>query len=122
MSITEKRVIGGLQQLTHVLFNEHFKSNKAAGAEAGLADKENTAFIQSAEISSSNERPATSSDAGQQVADADSATNTDDAHIGSERFCAMVVRQIAHLEEYDDWHSTQLNAYDNASGQFFQPS
>lgn len=125
MSTTEKRVIGGLQQLTHMLFNDHFKANRASDAEANSADKENSGgkFIQSDEISSSIERPSTSFDTSQ-VVEADSAGSIrlmyDDAHSGSEKFCAMVVRQIAHLEEYEDWHDTQLNAYDNASGQFFK--
>lgn len=119
MSTTEKRVIGGLQQLTQLLFNDHFKQ---ANASQPNNDKENTSFIQSEEISSTNERPSSSCDSSHHN-DKENKANLsmilDEAHIGSEKFCAMVVRQIAHLDEYDDWHNTQLNAYDKASGAFF---
>lgn len=120
MSTTEKRVIGGLQQLTHLLFNNHFKHTTDTTEPNN--DKEN-AFIQSDEITSSNDgRPSTSCDSS--TMDKENQGNFrmifDDAHVGSEKFCAMVVRQIAHLDEYDDWHSTQLNAYAKTSGEFFE--
>lgn len=119
MSTTEKRVIGGLQQLTQLLFNNHFKHT--ADSSEPNNDKEN-AFIQSDEITSSNDRASTS--ACDSAMDKENHGNfrmiLDEAHVGSEKFCAMVVRQIAHLDEYDDWHSTQLNAYAKTSGEFFE--
>lgn len=124
MSTTEQRVIGGLQQLTQLLFNNHFKHT--ADTTESINDKEN-AFIQSGEITSSNhvireERPSTSCDSS--IMDKENQGNFrmifNDAHVGSEKFCAMVVKQIAHLDEYDDWHSTQLNAFAKTSGEFFE--
>lgn len=115
--MTEKRVIGGLQQLTELLFKKHFKQNVVT---------RNDELLQSDEVSTSTVFEASSSD-----------MQTDKENDGSfqkfldnamedghgEQFTAMVINQLTAghpVDHSDEWHHGQLEAYNQAHKRLFE--
>lgn len=120
--MTEKRVIGGLKQLTELLFQQHYKRHEN---EVDSSQNENN-FVQSDEITTSAETPSSSNIAmndgkendGNFQQFLDSAMKD-----GAEQFCAMVVQQLTnqqHIEHNEEWHHGQLNAYNFAHERLFE--
>lgn len=130
MSTTEKRVIGGLKQLTEFLFKQHFKSN--GQVELNAADTTDEA-TQSDEVSSSIELPSDDDVKGDKENNSktvpihssmDSAMHYQEAEL----FCGMVVEQLtttgqrAEKPPSDEWHRGQLDAYNLAHKRLFDKS
>lgn len=121
--MTEKRVIGGLQNLTHLLFNNHFKHNDMNGKQFTNENANNS--IQSNEITTSSESPtSTTADVINKENNRNLPSVFKATHDGCEKFCALVVQQLAgdeNVELYEeDWHRDQLNAYNNAHDHIFE--
>lgn len=117
--MTEKRVIGGLQQLTELLFKQHFKQN---------AVTQNDEPLQYDEVSTSTVFEATSS--GMETDDKENVDGPfqqfldnamDDGH--GETFCAMVINQLTDghpVDHREEWHHGQLEAYNQAHKRLFE--
>lgn len=121
--MTEKCVIGGLKQLTELLFKQHYKHNEITDDAVTRCDEP----LQSDEVTTSTEFEATSSDTQTEKENngnfqkfLDNAMQ--DGH--AEQFCAMVVRQLTDggdsVDHSDEWHRGQLDAYNNANKHFFE--
>lgn len=123
--MTEKRVIGGLKQLTESLFKQYFKQNE--NDENSIDGCSET--LQSDEVA---------------IATAYSAPNNIENHPthpdkennghfqqfldnamqgGAEQFCAMVVEHLTagnQEDQSEEWHRDQLNAYNMAHERLFE--
>lgn len=115
--MTEKRVIGGLKELTELLFRQHYKDKNEA-------DQNENKFVQSEEISTSSECPSSSSIESTDKENGNFQQFLDSAmKDGAEKFCAMVVQQLTnqqHIDHHEEWHKGQLNAYNFAHEQLFE--
>lgn len=116
--MTEKRVIGGLKNLTELLFKQNYKQNETE-----------------AELTKNSDPPHTDDKSTSSQVPSDSNMNTDKENSGNfqrflddamkdgaEKFCAMVVQQLTaqtHIEHNDEWHRGQLNAYNLAHERLF---
>lgn len=121
LSTTEKRVIGGLKQLTELLFKEHYKPN-------ANERMNNDEPIQSDELTMGMEY-STSSGANMYANKENTDENDyspderDATYDGAEVFCGMVVQQLTTSDPNDhteEWHRGQLNAYNWAHEQLFE--
>lgn len=115
-------MIGGLKQLTELLFKQHYKPNST---EQDNIDGINEP-LQSDEVTTSTEYPMS----------IDSDTQTDKENVNfqqnqpdnttpdeAEIFCGMVVQQLTTVEpiEHDEeWHRGQLDAYNKAHERLFE--
>lgn len=126
LSTTEKRVIGGLKQLTELLFKQYYKPNSNGQDNVDGVNEP----LQSDEVTKSIEYP-TPNDTDMQIdkenaADghfqqkqSDNNTTPDEA----EMFCGMVVQQLTTVEPVDhseEWHRGQLEAYNKAHERIFE--
>lgn len=120
--MTEKRVIGGLKQLTELLFKQHYKHGQNTENTITQHDER----IQSDEVTTGTKRESTPSD---MQTDKENNENCQrfldnamqDGH--AEQFCAMVVRQLTtadSIEHSEEWHRGQLDAYNMAREHFFE--
>lgn len=118
--MTEKRVIGGLKQLTELIFKQHFKQNQMSEDSVTQTNEP----LQSDEVSTSMEYEATSSgmqpdkENGHFQQFLDKAMGNGQA----EQFCAMVVKHLTTGEPIDhseEWHRDQLDAYNLAHERIF---
>lgn len=117
LSMTEKHVIGGLKQLTELLFKQHYKHN--------ITD-ENNEPLQSDEVTTSTEYEATSIDNQTDKENNDRIQQFLDNAMGDghgEQFCAMVIEQLTsgHSTHHsEEWHRGQLEAYNMAHKRLFE--
>lgn len=120
LSTTEKRVIGGLKNLTELLFKDHFK-------QTGDGQSDDNEPIKSDEMAM-NVEYSTSSDehafANKENADGNVQQFEEKK---AESFCAMVVSQltsgddpISNDHKNEEWHHGQLKAYNWAHDQLFE--
>lgn len=119
--MTEKRVIGGLKQLTELLFKQHYKQDNQNQSVFTQSDEP----VQSDEVSTSTEYEATSSDMQmdkendgrfQQFLD----NAMEDGQ--GEQFCAMVLEHLTtanSIDHSEEWHRGQLDAYNLAHKRLF---
>lgn len=118
--MTEKRVIGGLKQLTELIFKQHYKQNQCAEDIVSQSVEP----LQSDEVSTSNEYKASSSDVENDKENGNFQKFLDNA-LGNgeaEQFCAMVVKHLTTGEPIDhseEWHRGQLDAYNLAHERLF---
>lgn len=113
LSTTEKRVIGGLQKLTELLFKQHFKPNANEG------NMDNGGPVQSDENAMSVDYSTTNGTANMYADKENTDENPPDE---AEVFCGMVVQQLTTSdpnEQKEDWHRGQLNAYNWAHDKLF---
>lgn len=124
LSTTERRVIGGLKQLTELLFKEHYKHNSI---EDDNVDGINEP-LQSDEITTSTEC-ATSSTMDMQTDKENNANgqyqldSNESMHDEAELFCGMVVQQLTTgdaVDHTEEWHRGQLKAYTAAHERLFE--
>lgn len=122
LSTTEKRVIGGLKQLTELLFKEHYKQN-------AKDQKDTNEPLKSDEMETNVDYPSSSGAnmyANKENTDGNVKQiedNVPDESGGAEVFCGMVVQQLTTGESKDhteEWHHGQLNAYNWAHEKLFQ--
>lgn len=118
LTMTERRVIGGLKNLTELLFKQNYKQN-----ETTAESTENSDTQQTDEISTSSESPSGSNTNTDKENSGHFQRFLDDAmKDGAEKFCAMVVQQLTtqtHIEHNEEWHRGLLNAYNLAHEQLF---
>lgn len=118
LTMTEKRVIGGLKNLTELLFKQNYKQNETV-----TESTENSDPLQPDEISTNSEVPSASDINTDKENSENFQRFLDDAmKDGAEKFCAMVVQQLTtqtHIEHNEEWHRGQLNAYNLAHERLF---
>lgn len=127
--MSEKRVIGGLKQLTELLFQQHYKNN----TDETDSNQDENMPVQSDEISMYRtaetvpEKQCVNMDMNMDLPkenDGNFQQFLDSAmKDGAEQFCAMVVQQLTnqqHVEQHDEWHRGQLNAYNLAHQRLFE--
>lgn len=118
LTTTEKRVIGGLKNLTESLFKQNYKQNATADESI-----ENSNLLRTGETSSSSEVPSgTNINTGKENSGNFQRFLDDAMKDGAEKFCAMVVQQLTtqtHIEHNEEWHRGQLNAYNVAHERLF---
>lgn len=116
--MTEKRVIGGLQKLTDMLFKQYYKQNPDEDNE-----NEVDGNMQSDETTMSSDVDAPTSAKKLRLKKENDENIHQFSDKGAEKFCAMVVNQLARgtdeVAQADEWHRGQLNAYDTAQQHFF---
>lgn len=116
LSMTEKRVIGGLQKLTDLLFKQYYKQNPDEDN-----DNEVDGNMQSDEVTMSSDVPTSTTKLRLNKENDENIHQFSDK--GAEKFCAMVVNQLTRgtdeVAQADEWHRGQLNAYDTAQQHFF---
>lgn len=116
--MTEKRVIGGLKQLTELLFKQHYKQQNTNQCHSIQNDEP----LQSDEVTTSTEFEATSSDMqSDKENDERFQQYIDDGH--GEHFCALVVKQLTSksaVNHSEEWHRGQLEAYNMAHKRLFE--
>lgn len=114
--MTEKRVIGGLQKLTDLLFKQYYKQNSDEDNE-----NEVDGNMQSDEVTMSSDAPTSTTKLRLNKENDENIHQFSDK--GAEKFCAMVVNQLTRgtdeVAQADEWHRGQLNAYDTAQQHFF---
>lgn len=125
MSTTEKRVIGGLKQLTELLFKQHFKqdANNQIDNNESLKSDEMAMNVEYSTSSGANmygnkENTDESGQFQENVPDECGAMYDE-----AEMFCGMVVQQLTTVDPKDhkeEWHHGQLNAYNWAHEQLFE--
>lgn len=118
LSMTEKRVIGGLKQLTELLFKQHYKQQDSNQCHSTQSDEP----LQSDEVTTSTEFEATSSDAQSDKENDERFQQYIDDGQG-EHFCAMVVKQLtskSSIDHSEEWHHGQLEAYNMAHKRLFE--
>lgn len=121
MTTTEKRVIGGLTQLTELLFKPHYKHND--NAEATVS--QNVDSIQSDEESTSSENDANSTDMQTDMENGNCQQYLNNAMDNgqAEQFCGMIVRTLttgSPIDHIEEWHRDQLDAYNLAHERLFE--
>lgn len=116
--MSEMRVIGGLKNLTELLFKQNYKQNATANEST-----ENSDPLQTDEKSTSSEVPSGSNTNTDKENSGNFQRFLDDAmKDGAEKFCAMVVQQLTtqtNIEHNEEWHRGQLNAYNLAHERLF---
>lgn len=120
LSMTEKRVIGGLKQLTELLFKEHYKQPDSNQCHSTVSQRDEP--LQSDEVTTSTEFEATSSDMQSDKENDERFQQYIDNGQG-ERFCAMVVKQLtskSSIDHSEEWHHGQLEAYNMAHKRLFE--
>lgn len=128
LSISEKRVISGLKQLTEVLFVQHYRTNENQDQEnmSNIAlENAATAAADMMMLSNANIEQATNT-----ATATDKENNGDFQRFldsamknGAEQFCTIVMQQLTadeHIELSEEWHNGQLNAYDLARKRLFE--
>lgn len=126
MSTTEKRVIGGLKQLTELLFKEHFKPNGDDQSDGNEPMKPNEMAMNVEYPTSSDEHAlANKENADGNVQQFQENVPNDDSPMCDEAevFCGMVVHQLTSggsNDHKEEWHHGQLNAYNWAHDQLFE--
>ena len=118
--MTEKRVIGGLKQLTELLFKQHYKQQDSNQCHSTVTQSE--VPLQSDEVTTSTEFEATSSDMQSDKENDERFQQYIDDGQG-EHFCAMVVKQLtskSSVDHSEEWHRGQLEAYNMAHKRIFE--
>lgn len=127
LSTTEKRVIGGLKQLTELLFKQHYKpnANEQLGNDEPMQSNEVAMSMDYSTSSGANMYTNKENTDGNVHFDENLPDESDAMyHEAGEAFCGMVVQQLTtgdpndHKEE--EWHRGQLNAYNWAHEQLFE--
>ncbi|XP_031626694.1 uncharacterized protein LOC116342983 [Contarinia nasturtii] len=122
LSMTERNVIGGLKQLTELLFKQHYKQNQNDENDVTQSEE----FLQSDEVTTSTESEPNSSDMQSDKENSGNFQRFLDNAMGNghaESFCAMVVRQLTSadsIQHSEEWHRGQLDAYNMARQHFFE--
>lgn len=128
--MTEKRVIGGLQKLTDMLFKQYYKDNNQTEYGDGNSNSNSNGNnvdenVQSDEVTTSREIAASNTTEMRTNKENDGNIQhflDNDMQNGAEQFCAMVVHQLTDgnmVEQADEWHLGQLDAYNKAHQRFF---
>lgn len=121
--MTEKRVIGGLQKLTDLLFKQYYKDSQDDEENQNQVD----GTLQSNEVTTSTQYAASSTNNVHVYTNKENDENFEQfvdngIHNGAEQFCAMVVHKLAGdgvVQRAEEWHRDQLDAYNQAQKHFF---